>query len=346
MFVPKSHTSAGEAGTMNKKILIAGGVFILVLIIAVALVIQNPGEKSGGKRQFFEVFSDMGGGGAESSVLMQDQSVSYGEFIDRLKNGEINFVWELWAMRAKCPEDQTPAACDASILAFISKRYSSPEKEKLVDLFKKYFQYESEMREAGPPSSSDFQQKYEYFKKKRREVLGKNDAELIFGMEEAQVDFLSLSHRMITASKGLSGDERVKQYETLKKTTYGPYYDSIVKREDKFNNYQIELSLRDDDMKKLSDAERKARTSAMQERYFGKDAAAQIAKAEAEEAAEQKRLSDYEAKEKEFLAANANLSDADKAARLKEIRVKMLGQEESDAYERRRQFDEDVKKIK
>lgn len=331
---------------MNKKIGIAVGVFIVLLVLAVAFVMQSPRDSSPGKRQFFEVFSEIGGGGGESSVLMQDQSVSYGEFIDRLKNGEINFVWELWAMRAKCPEDQTPDACDASILSFISKRYSSPEKEKLVELFKKYFQYEAEMREAGPPSSSDFQQKYDYFKKKRREVLGKNDAELIFGMEEAQVDFLPLSHRMIAASKGMSGDERVKQYETLKKTTYGPYYDSIVKREDKFANYQTELSLREDDLKKLSDSERRARTTAMQERYFGKDAAAQIAKAEAEEAAEQKRLSDYEAKEKEFLTANAGLSDADKAARLKEIRVQMLGQEESDAYERRRQFEEDVKKIK
>ncbi len=331
---------------MNKKIVIAGGVVIVLLIVGVLLVMQSPGDKGSGKRQFFEVFSDIGGGGAESSVLMQDQSVSYGEFIDRLKNGEINFVWELWAMRAKCGEDQPPAACDASILSFISQRYSSPEKEKLLDLFKKYFQYEAEMREAGPPSGSDFQAKYDYYKKKRREVLGKGDADLIFGMEESQVDFLSLSQRMIAASKGMNGDERVKQYETLKKTTYGAYYDSIVKREDKFANYQMELSLRDDDMKKLPDADRRARTTAMQERYFGKDAAAQIAKAEAEEAAEQKRLSDYEAREKEFLTANAGLSDADKASRLKELRVKMLGQDESDAYDRRRQFDEDVKKIK
>ncbi len=332
---------------MNRKVIIIGAI-VAILIIGV-IVMLVPGSSNGpGKRPpaFFEMFSRSGGEGQES-VVMAGSSIDYNDFVSKLKSGEVSFVWELWAMRAKCDEAMSADQCDASILAYIEKHYSSPEKEKMLSLFKKYFQYEAEMRETDLGGArNNFNDRYDIIKKKRREILGKEDAELMFGMEEAQVDFAALGQRQINASKNLSGDERVKQYDALKKQTYGQYYDAIVKREDKFQNYSIEMSLREQDLAKLSDADRAQRVAALQEQYFGKDAAAAIAKAQAESAAEQKKLDDYEAKQKDFLAQNASLPEAEKQEKLKALRVQMLGEEEAAAYERRKQFEEAVSKIK
>ncbi|MBL8021400.1 MAG: lipase [Leptospirales bacterium] len=327
---------------MKNKFVLAGIVAAL-LVIGIIFLLRSPGKESGNK-PFFEMFS--GSGSGEQSILMQDQSPAFGEFIDQLKNGKVNFVWELWAMRAECKEDMTPDACDASILKFIDERYTSPEREKLKELFTKYFKYEATMRETAIPSDLSFVEKYNLVKKKRREILGNDDAELVFGMEESQVEFLDVGPKLIAATKNLSGDERVKQYNALKKNTLGSYYDAVVAREDKYQNYETEIELRNADLMKLPEAERRSRTLALQEQYFGKEAAEKIAQAQAEEAAEQKKLADYQAKEKEFLAQNASLNDAQKKEKLLELRIQMLGKEEAEAYERRQQFEQAVKEIK
>ncbi|MCE9596584.1 MAG: lipase chaperone [Spirochaetia bacterium] len=327
---------------MKNKFILVGAVAIL-LIIGIIFLLRSPG-KEGGNKPFFEMFSRSGS--ADQSILMQDHSPAFGEFIDQLKNGKVNFVWELWAMRAECKEDMPPDACDASILKFIDERYTSPEKEKLKDLFSKYFKYEATMREFPISSDLAFAEKYNLVKKKRREILGNDDSELVFGMEESQVEFLDVGPKLIAATKNLSGDERVKQYNALKKSTLGSYYDSVVAREDKYQNYETEMDLRSGDLMKLPEAERRTRTVALQEQYFGKEAADKIAQAQAEEAAEQKKLTDYQAKEKEFLSQNASMSDAQKKEKLQELRIQMLGKEEAEAYERREQFEQAVKNIK
>lgn len=329
---------------MNKKVIVVGAI-IVALLLTIFFVMRSTDSGRDKPPAFFEMFSRQGSAGAES-VIMGDNSIAFGELINKLKSGEVNFVWELWAMRAQCDEDMTPEACDQSILQFLESKYASPEKEKLKELFQKYFKYEAEMRELQLNADMDFSGKYDIIKKKRRELLGAEDAQLIFGMEEAQVDFMETSQKLINTTKNLSGDERVRQYEQLKKSTFGAYYDSVVKREDTYQNYETEIMLRETDLAKLSAGDKSTRLRELQEKYFGKEAAERIAQAEKEAAAEEKRLSDYEAREKEFLAQNASMSAQEKEQKLREIRIQMLGKEEAEAYERRKQFEAAVKEIK
>lgn len=329
---------------MNKKIIIVGAV-ILVLLVSIFFVMRTSEPGRDKAPAFFEMFSRQGSAGAES-VIMGDNTIAFGELINKLKSGEVNFVWELWAMRGQCDEETPPDACDQSILQFIEAKYTSPEKEKLKELFQKYFKYEAEMRETQFSADMDFEGKYDIIKKKRRELLGDADAQLVFGMEEAQVDFMGTSQKLIAASKNQSGDERVRQYEQLKRSTFGAYYDAVVKREDSYQNYETEISLREQDLQKLGADQRSARMRELQEKYFGKEAAERIAQAERESAAEEKKLADYEAREKEFLAQNSSMSAAEKEQKLREIRIQILGKEESEAYERRKQFEQAVSEIK
>lgn len=280
------------------------------------------------------------------SPFQGNEKKDYLELIEELKTGKINFVWEVWALRRNCPKDYSPSQCDATLIAYIEKNYSSPDKEKIIDLFRSYFKYEDEVRNLKMPENVTFDERYEILKKKRKETLGQDKAELFFGMEEAQVSFIEASKNFMASTKNLSGSERVKKYEELRKKVYGPYNEAIAGREDSFQHYQTELELREKDLSGLSEAEKDKKIAALEIQYFGKEGAERMAKARKEIAEHQAKFTDYEQKEKEFLAANPNLSEKDKEQKLKELRVKALGEEEAEAYAKREKYEEEIKNIK
>ena len=332
---------------MNKKLVVFFGVAAL-LVLGILLLMRssptNSGE-SGRGRSLFDIFSRAGGDSA-SSVLMAGSTIDYGSFMRKLRSGEVVFVWELWALRATCDEQSTPEQCDEAIVARIEKRLSSPEREQLASLFRRYFQYEAKMRELDVGSSGSFDEKYGLIKRKRRELLGAEDSQLVFGLEESQIAFADLAHKEMEASKGVGGEERVRRYEALKQKTFGQYAEAVSSREDKFANYQTELELRQGDFSKYAPAEREQRTLELQQRYFGKDAAKAIADARTAVESERSRLTTYAQREKEYLDANPGASDKEKQTKLRQIRTEVLGAEEAAAYERRRQFEESIRKIK
>jgi hypothetical protein len=284
--------------------------------------------------------------GEEDSVLESENLLNYNEFADKLKSGEINFVWEVWKLRRLCPDDFKPDQCNDVILKHIDKSYTPPDNEQLKSLFKDYFRYEVAIRDLELPPTNKFEEKYELIKKKRQEILRDENSKLIFGMEEAKVEFLSLQKDFLETSKKLSGEDRVKGYEALKKKTYGSFYENMKSREDTYTNYQNEISLREDDLKKLSPEAQASQTKAIQEKYFGKEGAERIQKSIEEASKEDKKIQDYEKKEAEFLSQNSGLNPKDKEDKLQEIRVNLLGKEEADAYVRRKELEEALNKIK
>lgn len=275
------------------------------------------------------------------SPFREDRTKPYLELLDDLKSGKVNFVWEVWALRRKCKAEYTPDQCNATILAYIDSEYESPDKEKVKDLFLSYFRYEEEYRKWEQPTDLSFVELYEKIKAKRRDVLN-DKADLIFGMEESQVSFLEGSQNFIKQSVNLPTEQRVKQFEDLKKKTYGTYYDSLVSREDKFDHYQMEMSLRDKDLNAITDPKEKEKyLNRIETKYFGKERANNLAEERAKESKFHESISKYETKEKEFLKENANLSAAEKEKKLKDLRIQFLGsEEEADAYIRRKNIEE------
>ncbi len=284
--------------------------------------------------------------GEDDSVLDSENLLNFSEFTDKLKSGEINFVWEVWKLRRLCPDDFKPDQCNDVILKHIDKSYTPPDNEQLKSLFKDYFRYEVAIRELEIPPTNKFEEKYEIIKKKRQEILRDENSKLIFGMEEAKVDFLNQEREFLESSKKLSGDERVKNYEALKKKTYGSYYENMKSREDTFSNYQTEISLREDELKKLSPEAQSTQTRAIQEKYFGKEGADRIQKSIDEASREEKKIQEYEKKASEFLSQNSGISSKEKDDKLQEIRVNLLGKEEADAYIRRKELEEALNKLK
>ncbi|WP_411821723.1 lipase secretion chaperone [Leptospira sp. 'Mane'] len=277
------------------------------------------------------------------SPFRDEERKSYLELVGDLQSGKINFVWEIWALRRKCDSSYKAEQCNAILLAYVDANYESPDKEKIKDLFESYFKYESAIHQLDIPASTSFEDKYEILKAKRKQILGDEKEELIFGMEESQVQFMEGSRNFIVSSKNMSPEDRVRKYQDLKKKTYGSYYESVVSREDKFDHYQTELELRDRELAGLNAEEKEKKLAVLETKYFGKERAAAMAKVRKDEVDEKNRISDYEKQEKEFLSHNSNLSASEKEKKLREIRVKILGEEEADAYARRAQLEQETK---
>lgn len=274
------------------------------------------------------------------SPFREDKPKPYLEILEELRTGKVNFVWEVWALRRKCKPDYTPEQCDNTILAYIDAEYDSPDKEKIKDLFVSYFKYEEEYRSWKQPTDLSFAELYEKIKEKRRDVLG-DKAQLIFGMEESQVDFSEGSANLLKTTENMNPEARVKAYNDFKKKTYGSYFDSLVSREDAFDNYQTELVIREKDLNSLTNLEEKEKyLNKIETRYFGKERATALADERKKERMFAESIQSYESAEKEFLRLNANLSESQKESKLKELRIKILGnEEEADAYIRRKNIE-------
>lgn len=280
------------------------------------------------------------------SPFREDKSKSYLELLEELRTGKINFVWEVWALRRKCKPEYTPEQCDSTILAYIDSEYESPDREKIRDLFVSYFKYEETYRNWKQPTDLSFVDLYQKIKDKRREVLGEK-ADLIFGMEEAQVDFTEGAANFLKTTENMNPEARVKAYNDFKKKSYGTYFDSLVSREDSFDNYQMELVIREKDLNSFTLPEEKEKyLNKIETRYFGKEKASALASERQKERQFSDSISNYEKQEKEFLRLNANLSQKDRDQKLKELRIKILGsEEEADAYLRRKNIEEAEKNL-
>lgn len=336
---------------MNKKILIAGIVALLLIGIIYFLGFStSPDKKSakdGGEKTMDRIGPGDGGGVFSSGGNYPDDYASlfkdvdfpdYLEFREALRTGKANFNWELWTLREKCTPEDSVQVCNDKVLAFIESKYQSPDKEAMKELFTNYFRYEDEIRRLENKGS--FDERYELIRKKRREYFKDEDAKVVFGMEEAQFDFMSASKEFMDSSKSQSGPERVKNYEALKKKTYGPFYESITQREDKFQHYEIELSLREKELAGLSEEDKLKKMKEVQTKFFGKEGADRIAQAQKEQMEQDKKISEYESKEKEFINQNPNLKGEALEKKLMELRVQSMGQEEAESYSRRKMLDE------
>lgn len=127
------------------------------------------------------------------------------------------------------------------------------------------------------------------------------------------------TNHFLKQTANLPAEQRVKQFEDFKKKTYGNYYDSLVSREDKFDHYQMEMSLRDKEYASITDSKEKEKyLFKIESKYFGKEKAEALANERKRETKLSESISTYESKEKEFLRENANLSATDKEKKLKE----------------------------
>ncbi|MGV3667805.1 MAG: lipase secretion chaperone [Leptospira bouyouniensis] len=309
---------------------------------------ENPNDKA---ESYFRTQSD--GFSVDPFYLESAKSIfspdgnflKFDEIFAKARSGELNFISELWNLRRQCPEGSTREQCHEYIKAFIQNQYSGEDAKKLLNLLTNYLKYEEAMVQLDPSSKSYTNaERYEQIKQLRRKYFAKEDAELIFGLEEATADFSFNRKNFLDETKNLKADERIRLYEDFRKKTFGPYYNAVVSREPQYDKFETEMDLRQNELSKLSGSERDNKEREVRIRYFGKDGNERMEKVLKEIKEEEEKISKLEIEETNYLKNNPNLSDSEKEKKLMELRIKTLGSKElAEEYTRRLEYEKTLK---
>ncbi|EQA45417.1 hypothetical protein LEP1GSC050_3954 [Leptospira broomii serovar Hurstbridge str. 5399] len=332
------------------------GIFLLLLVI---FILWEPTSKSGGfgnSQDTLDGFTISRNDAGEwtlnpeivdtsRSIYKDGEWLSYDDILKFTASGELDLVSELWALRRRCPEGYTVDQCNEVVKAFLLDHYPGAAGEKLMALFRKYLTYEQVLRSFEMPKDLKQDETYELIKKKRREVFSEQDAKLIFGLEESERQYqFGLSH-FLNETKNVSGDQRIKRYENYRKDVYGNYYDTVVKREPKFNKYETELFLRETDMNKMVAAQKDSQLRSIREKYFGKDGADRIEKVYKDIEIQKTKELETDKEEQTWLKANPSAKPAEREKAISAIRTRILGSQDAEEYGRRKALEEDQKRL-
>ncbi|TGL45030.1 lipase secretion chaperone [Leptospira perdikensis] len=282
---------------------------------------------------------------AKTIFSADGQFLRFDEILARAKSGELNLISELWSLRRQCPEGSTREQCHEYIKAFIQNEYGGDDAKRLVSMLSNYLKYEEAMVHLDPSSKSyTNQERYEQIKQLRRKYFAKEDAELIFGLEEATADFSFNRKNFLDETKNIKAEERIRLYEDYRKKSFGTFYDAVAAREPKFDKFETEMDLRQNELSKLSSTEREAKEKEVRIRYFGKDGNDRMEKVLKEMKEEEEKISKLETEEKTFLKNNPNLSNSEREKKLMELRVQTLGSKElAEEYSRRLEYEKTLK---
>lgn len=305
-----------------------------------AALAANP--QSGEHREFIE---------QNKKLFIEENMYTFNQVMEMARTGRLSLVAELWKLRTKCgvgpvnsEKDANTAPqmnfdeCNIRIENFLRQQYPPPDNEKIISLFRGYMRYEDAMRRFHLPDNTPIAERLEYIKKKRREFFSEADAQLIFGFEEARSSTQEALNDFVKSSAGMPADQRVKKFYEMRKNMLGDYNAAVNETEPAYTKYETEIMLHSEEMERNKNSA--GQTQSMREKYFGAEAAKRMAQVDREIQQERQKISEYEAASQKLARDNANLSEAERKAKLDEMRVQMLGKEEADAYERRMQYEE------
>ncbi|MCW7493992.1 lipase chaperone [Leptospira sp. 2 VSF19] len=269
----------------------------------------------------------------------------FDEILGRAKSGELNLVSELWNLRRQCPEGSTREQCHEYIKAFLKNEYSGDDAKRLINMLSNYLKYEEAMVQLDPSSKSySNQERYEQIKQLRRKYFSKEDAELIFGLEEATADFSFNRKNFLDETKNLKADERLRLYEDYRKKSFGNFYNAVVAREPLYDKFENEMDLRQAELSKLSGLERESKEKEVRIRYFGKDGNDRMEKVLKEMKEEEEKISKLQVAEKNLLKNYPNLSESEREKKIMELRIQTLGSKElAEEYTRRMEYEKTLK---
>jgi len=338
---------------MKKKFLIGSIALAAILLSAVLYFLLRPSGKQYARLPDMD-FENWDAPIPNKDVLTEEAyglfdeevSLSYEELINRSRDGRVSLISELWRLRRQCPSEMDYNECNVRIRLYLSEKFPPPGNEKLLELFRKYLRYEQIMTEFRMPDHLTDSQRYELIQKKRREIFGEEDSKLVFGFEEAKVNYVAAYDQFMKSTASMSGAQRIAAYEQMRKKSYGDYYNTIVQTEPPFTKYETELTLRDNDLKSAAATQRTEMTRQLREKYFGKEGADRMAQVDQELAQEARKEEEYRKAEQQYLSQNPNVPQADRDRALAEMRQRILGEEAAEAYARQEAYRKAMEQIK
>ena len=166
----------------------------------------------------------------------------------------------------------------------------------------------------------------------RRDRLGKENADALFGMDVKEREYL-LRRSLIIGDNTLYGKEKENRLQELKSDMWSDAVISIGEDNVPYNRYQLKIQLYRKDLAEWGERERKLKIEEFRKEFFSKEQIKRLREVDDQIAKEKTNIERYRASEKN-ISNLKNMTQEEKDKKIKTLQDEFFGGE-ADAFRRR-----------
>jgi lipase chaperone LimK len=220
---------------------------------------------------------------------------------------------------------------------YLHSRFKDAEAQRLFEIYQKYLECQIEITNSRKYQLTTEDPKHMLSllyaaHNFRREKLGKENADALFGREVKENEYL-LRMAMIISENTLCGKEKENRLQKLKSDMWDDEVITIGEGGNPYNRYQIKLQLYQRDLSELGEKDRKLKIEEFRKKFFTKEQIKRLHEVDEQIAREKDNLERYRTAEKEILDAK-DMTREEKDKRIKALQDKFFGKD-AEAFRRR-----------
>jgi lipase chaperone LimK len=220
---------------------------------------------------------------------------------------------------------------------YLDARFNKTDASRLFEMYKKYMECMIELvnnpkyraKTLDPEPLLVLLYKGQSF---RRDQLGKETADVLFGREVKEKEYL-LRRSLIIGDNTLYGKDKESRLQRLK---YDMWDDEAISNgadNNPYNRYQFKLILYQKDLSEMSEENRQIKIEEFRREFFSNEQIKRLREADKQITKEKENMERYRAAEKKILDSS-NLTEKEKDKRIKALQNKFFGKE-AEAFRRR-----------
>ena len=216
---------------------------------------------------------------------------------------------------------------DTNCIEAIREQLNPEQQQQLRHIWQQQTLLEQRLANFPQSTNTDFAQRLAAISTLRQDILGKENAKLLYGQEEAILAYQAAVDSFIkTNARSLTLQARQQQLAQFKKDYLADYLPVLSEyRPQSYNRYLEDLAIAELDAKtteQVSALRLKIRTA-----YFGSQQAEQMAQQDTWQQQQQQRMAQYQQAKQQLLAQYANNpNDSQYLAQLQQLRQHFVSQ--------------------
>ena len=223
------------------------------------------------------------------------------------------------------------------VRAYLNARFNKSDASRLFEIYKKYMECVIELennpkyraKTLDPKALLVLLYKGQNF---RRDRLGKETADRLFGMDVKEREYL-LRRSLIIGDNSLYGKDKESLLQRLKYDMWDDEVISMGEDTNPYNRYQLKLILYQKDLSEMSKENRQIKTEEFRKEFFSKEQIKRLREVDDQIAKDKEKMERYRAAERKILDSR-NITKEEKDKRIKALQDKFFGKE-AEAFRRR-----------
>jgi lipase chaperone LimK len=223
------------------------------------------------------------------------------------------------------------------VWGYLDVRFNKTDASRLFEMYKKYMECVIELgnnpkyraKTPNPKLLLMLLYKGQSF---RRDRLGKENADALFGMDVKEREYL-LRRSLIIGDHTLYGKEKESGLQKLKYDMWDDEVISIGEDSNPYNRYQLKMQLYQKDLSELGEGERKIKIEEFRKEFFSKGQIKRLREVDDQIAKKRENIERYRAAEQRILNLK-DITQKEKDKRVRSLQEEFFGKE-AEAFRRR-----------